>query len=129
VFVAALRPLRSGATRPEVRGYLAATAQSKLATFWRNRLGAQVTTIDLAAAARFFDDQQIESDARVRAWRLLEDLPERYRQILELRFLGAFSVKEAADAMGISVANAKVLQHRALRMAAMSGWAEPAGTD
>jgi RNA polymerase sigma-70 factor (ECF subfamily) len=40
---------------------------------------------------------------------------------LELRFLQAFSVREAASEMGVSVANAKVLQYRALRMAAQSG--------
>ena len=33
-------------------------------------------------------------------------------------FLQAFSVREAAGQMGVSVANAKVLQHRALQMAA-----------
>jgi RNA polymerase sigma-70 factor (ECF subfamily) len=36
---------------------------------------------------------------------------------LELRFLEGCSIKEAADIMGITVANTKVLQHRALRMA------------
>jgi DNA-directed RNA polymerase specialized sigma24 family protein len=35
-----------------------------------------------------------------------------------LRFLEACSIKEAAHTMQISVSNAKVLQHRALRMAA-----------
>jgi RNA polymerase sigma-70 factor (ECF subfamily) len=48
-------------------------------------------------------------------------LPDRYRRILELRFLEACSIKEAAEAMEISVSNAKVLQHRALRMAARVG--------
>ena len=33
----------------------------------------------------------------------------------------ACSIKEAANAMQISVSNAKVLQHRALRMAAAAG--------
>jgi RNA polymerase sigma-70 factor (ECF subfamily) len=58
------------------------------------------------------------SDAPDRAGRILAALPERYRRILELRFLEACSIKEAAQAMQVSVSNAKVLQHRALRMAA-----------
>ena len=45
-------------------------------------------------------------------------MPERYRQILELRFLRAMSIKEAAREMDVTVGNAKVLQHRALRAAA-----------
>jgi RNA polymerase sigma-70 factor (ECF subfamily) len=49
---------------------------------------------------------------------ILGALPDNYRRILELRFLESCSVGEAAVAMGISTANAKVLQHRALRRAA-----------
>ena len=49
---------------------------------------------------------------------ILSALPDNYRRILELRFLDSCSVGEAATAMGISTANAKVLQHRALRRAA-----------
>jgi RNA polymerase sigma-70 factor (ECF subfamily) len=48
----------------------------------------------------------------------LAALPDRYRRILELRFLEACSIREAAQGMDVSVGNAKVLQHRALRMAA-----------
>jgi RNA polymerase sigma factor (sigma-70 family) len=118
VFRATLRPLRLGASRPEVRGYLAAAAQSTLAAYWRRRIGAEATRIELADAVRFLDDPQTDSDAGARAERLLERLPERYRQILKLRFLDTLSVKEAAATMGVSVPSAKVLQYRALRMAA-----------
>ena len=118
VFRATLRPLRLGASRAEVRGYLAATAQSTLAAYWRRRIGAEATRIELAAALRFLDDPQTDSDTGTRPQRLLERLPERYRQILKLRFLDSLSVKEAAATMGVSVSSAKVLQYRALRMAA-----------
>jgi RNA polymerase sigma-70 factor (ECF subfamily) len=66
------------------------------------------------------EPELVASDAPDRVGRLLEKLPQNYRRILELRFLQAFSVREAATQMGVSVANAKVLQHRALRMAAQS---------
>jgi RNA polymerase sigma-70 factor (ECF subfamily) len=125
VFLAALRPLRLGASRGEVRSYLVATARTVLAGYWRRRMGVQVTSIDPETAAGYLDDRSPPSDAPVRARRLLDALPERYRRILELRFLDALSIKEAARAMRISVANAKVLQHRALRMAARSSPAEP----
>jgi DNA-directed RNA polymerase specialized sigma24 family protein len=45
-------------------------------------------------------------------------LPDNYRRILELRFLQGLSIKESAAELGISVGNAKVRQHRALRLAA-----------
>ncbi len=114
VFRATLRPLRLGASRPEVRGYLATTAQSALAAYWHRRVGIEATRIEVAAALRFLDDPQAGSDAGARTQRLLERLPERYRQILKLRFLDTLSVKEAAATMGVSVSSAKVLQYRAL---------------
>jgi RNA polymerase sigma-70 factor (ECF subfamily) len=56
-----------------------------------------------------------------RAGLVLARLPERYRRILELRFLQSKSLKEVATEMRITVGNAKVLQHRALRRAAEAG--------
>ena len=49
---------------------------------------------------------------------LLAALPDRQRAILTLRFLQGCTIKQAAAELGLSVANAKVLQHRALRRAA-----------
>ncbi len=49
---------------------------------------------------------------------LLRPLPPRYRQVLELRFLANRTIEETASLLGLTVANTKVLQHRALRKAA-----------
>jgi DNA-directed RNA polymerase specialized sigma24 family protein len=38
-----------------------------------------------------------------------------------LRFLDGRSIRDTADEMGITVSNAKVLQHRALKAAAKAG--------
>jgi RNA polymerase sigma-70 factor (ECF subfamily) len=117
VFMTALKPLRVSATVPEVRKYLKMTARSVLAGYWRDRMGREITTIELDLP----DDSEqeiVESKAHDRVRHMLAKLPDNYRRILELRFLQAFSVRDAADQMGVSVANAKVLQHRALRLAA-----------
>jgi RNA polymerase sigma factor (sigma-70 family) len=117
VFMTALKPLRVSATVPEVRTYLKMTARTVLASYWRGRMGRQITTIEEDVP----DDTGVEvlpSDAPERVRHVLAHLPDNYRRILELRFLQAFSVREAAAQMGVSVANAKVLQHRALQMAA-----------
>ena len=52
---------------------------------------------------------------------ILDSLPDNYRNVLEFRFLRGYSIRETAAAMGVSVANAKVLQLRALRRAAATG--------
>jgi RNA polymerase sigma factor (sigma-70 family) len=117
VFLSALRPLRLPASTGEVRAYLYATARTVLARYWHRRLGQPVTELpaDIAAADL---GPALESAAPEQAERILAALPDRYRRILQLRFLDACSIAEAATAMGVSVANAKVLQHRALRRAA-----------
>jgi RNA polymerase sigma-70 factor (ECF subfamily) len=52
---------------------------------------------------------------------VLERLPQRYATVLELRFLQRLTVAETAQQMGISHGNAKILQYRALRKAALLG--------
>jgi RNA polymerase sigma factor (sigma-70 family) len=116
VFLAALRPLRLTASVGEVRAYLRATARTVLAAHWRETLGREITSIqDIEQPP---DSEEAISTAPQRVAQVLDNLPDRYRQILEMRFLQGNSIKEAAAELGISVANAKVLQHRALRLAA-----------
>jgi RNA polymerase sigma-70 factor (ECF subfamily) len=117
IFMTALKPLRVTATVPEVRAYLRATARTVLASYWGERLGRPLTTIE-TDVPEVAEPERAASDAPARLESLLQQLPDNYRRVLELRFLHAHSVREAARAMGVSVANAKVLQHRALRMAA-----------
>lgn len=124
VFLTAYGPLRATASIGEVRSYLSATARTVLADHWRRTLGHQVTHID----AEVFDLHVVEPDdmsdpgstsgADERAARILRGLPERQRQILALRFLHGYTIRQAAAQLGVTVANAKVLQHRALRAAA-----------
>jgi DNA-directed RNA polymerase specialized sigma24 family protein len=62
---------------------------------------------------------EIATDGGVhRAGAVLAQLPANYREVLELRFLRGYSVRETARAMNVTVTNAKVLQWRALRRAA-----------
>ena len=121
VFRTALGPLRLASSKGEVRSYLLVTARTVLASHWRRRLGLPVTSIDPAADLAYLAEPSGASgptDAPERAGTILAALPERYRRVLELRFLEACPIKEVARTMDISVSNAKVLQHRALHMAA-----------
>jgi len=117
VFLAALGPMRLSASRGEVRAYLLRAAQTVLASFWRRRLGLEVTAIEPESEAQSPEPATVGRSAE-RARRILAALPDRYRRVLELRFVEGCSVRDAAEAMGVTVANAKVLQHRALRLAA-----------
>ncbi|OBF86011.1 RNA polymerase subunit sigma [Mycobacterium sp. 852002-51163_SCH5372311] len=123
VFLAALRPLRLTASVAEVRAYLRATARTVLAAHWRETLGREITSIEDIGqlgppSPNSPDSEEAISTAPQRVAQVLDKLPDRYRRILELRFLQGSSIKETASELGISVANTKVLQHRALRLAA-----------
>jgi RNA polymerase sigma factor (sigma-70 family) len=120
VFAAALPSLRITASRAEVRGYLAATARTVLAAHWRRSFGLEITAIDVAELAGSLAEPAADPPAagRRRLEAILAQLPDRYRTVLELRFLRAYSMRDVARELGVSVSNAGVLQHRALRLAA-----------
>jgi len=117
VFLAALPRLRLPAPVHSVRGYLAATVKTVVAEHWRRHYAAPPTVsyLDEIGTEALVE---AEGDAARRALRVLALLPDRFRQVLELRFLRGFSVRQAASEMGVSAGNARVLQYRALRKAA-----------
>lgn len=118
VFMRALPRLRLAASTGEIRAYLLTTARSVLADHWTHHYGATLEPLE---------DETLGSDVPAgpapdagvdRAREVLGRLPERYRRVLELRFLSGMSLRETASELGVSVGNAKVLQLRALRKAA-----------
>ena len=123
VYMRALPRLRLRAAMAEIRSYLMATTRTVLADHWRNHYDVQLTELaeDIAAPIRLAsgadDDPDEEAGAR-RASEILAALPDHYRRVLELRFLRGYSLRETAQALGVSLGNAKVMQFRALRRAA-----------
>lgn len=131
VFLTALPRLRSEADARQIRAYLRATARTVLASHWRSTFTSEAMATELATLAeleparddRTRDDRSSASQLRARL--ILDELPASYRRVLQLRFLCSYSLKETASELGISLANAKVMQHRALRLAAdLAGSAE-----
>jgi RNA polymerase sigma factor (sigma-70 family) len=120
VFIRALPRLRLPAAIEEIRSYLLATARTVLADHWRRHYDVQLAALEegLPAAPPEPSDPASEEEGIRRANLVLASLPQNYRHVLELRFLRGYSLRETAEAMGVSLSNAKVLQHRALRRAA-----------
>jgi len=119
VFLRALPRLRPSAAEGEARAYLRATARSVLAEHWATHYALEMAEYaeDLMPSAPAPGGDEGSANRR-RVTRLLARLPDHYRRVLELRFLRGLSVKETAREMEVTVANAKVLQWRALRSAA-----------
>ena len=59
-----------------------------------------------------------DDSAAVRVQRLLQALPAHYRDVLTCRFLLNLSIRETARRLGLTMANVKVMQFRALKRAA-----------
>ncbi len=59
-----------------------------------------------------------DNSATARVERLLQALPVPYRDVLTCRFLLNLSIRETARHMGLTMANVKVMQSRALKRAA-----------
>ena len=127
VFVRAVEQLDTGREPGQIAAWLYRVAQNAIADYWRAFYRLPVVGVDhVAPGWEPADDgaarPSVPDDrASVRVQALLRNLPDRYRRVLELRFLQRMTVAETAQAMGISSGNAKVLQYRALRKAALLG--------
>lgn len=118
-FLRTLHTLRLPAPVHEVRSYLVKTARTTLADHWRKHYAAPESPMDMEhLSAPFLTTSEPIGRSTERAERILNLLPDRFRQILELRFLRGYTVTEAAGELNVSKANARVLQYRALRRAA-----------
>ena len=117
VALKAIPRLREGAPASAIRGYLFATARSVLGGFWSTRLGLSEAELheDLALAVPPAPPSEERADT---VQRILAELSDNYRRVLELRFLHGYSLKEVAAEMHSTVGAVKVMQLRALRAAA-----------
>ncbi|MCV0402276.1 MAG: RNA polymerase sigma factor [Chloroflexi bacterium] len=127
VFIRAVEQLDTSREPRQIAAWLYRVAQNAVADHWRAFYRLPVVGIDHVAPgwepAEEPPDAPAARDGATsdRLRHLLDTLPDRYRRVLELRFLERLTVAETASAMGISHGNAKVLQYRALRRAALLG--------
>lgn len=125
VFLKAARQLDSERPQASVAQWLFTVARTVLADHWRRyyRSGAMVPLDDVQSSLPESGEQQVRPSERSAQLvvEVLGLLPERYRRVLELRFLHGYSVLETAQEMGITPENVKVIQHRALAKAVQVG--------
>ncbi len=98
-------------------------ARTTIADYWRVHYRRPTRSLDALLEAGWegpVDEEltAINIESAERAQQLLQALPEQYRKVLTCRFLLNLSIKATAVRMGVSVANVKVLQFRALKRAA-----------
>lgn len=122
VFIKAVQGLQAGRSAQAVRAWLYAAARTTIADHWRDHAGER---IDLACLEHTLGapvaEERRDMTAQRRVAGLLAALPERDRRVLSLRFLHGYSPAETARLLRVTTGHVKVLQHRALKRAAVLG--------
>lgn len=121
VFLKATRLLDHHRPEASIATWLFTVARTVLADHWRRyyRGGATVELDELRLAEvpeQTAPTEPAEANV-VLLERVLGGLSERYRRVLELRFLHGYTIQETAHELDISPDNVKVIQHRALARA------------
>ena len=120
VFLKATRWLAQDRSADSIRAWLYTVARSTIADYWREQSQHPAVPLEDPDAVLYCgrDAPEEVRRTRERAWRILEALPEREREVLRLRFLHGYTAGEIGQALGLTPGNVRVLQLRALRWAA-----------
>lgn len=123
IFMKAVRGVNTERGALSVQKWLFQVARTTIADYWRARY--RIATSSLEALLEAGWEGPVESEVTVintspteRVQRLLQALPEHHREVLTCRFLLNLSIRETSMRMGLTEANVKVLQFRALKRAA-----------
>ena len=124
IFLKATRSLDLEQSPHSGSAWLFRVARTTMADYWRAhyRQAGTHSLEELVEAGwqgpSDADPILVTSSAAGRVEHILQALPDRDREVLTCRFLLHLSVRETALRMGVTEANVKVMQYRALRRAA-----------
>lgn len=124
IFMKAIRGVHTERGALSVQKWLFQVARTTIADFWRVRYRIATSSLEALLDAGWEGPAQGEATEEIntspveRVQRLLQALPEHYREVLNCRFLLNLSIRETALRLSLSEANVKVLQFRALKRAA-----------
>ncbi len=123
IFIKAMRSADHERGQQTLQRWLFQVARTTIADYWRAYYRAPVSSLEELLDGGW--EGPIEETEHIiytspseRVQKLLQALPEHYREVLTCRFLLNLTIKETALRMGLSEANVKVLQFRALKRAA-----------
>jgi len=123
-FLAIITGLRTFRGFSRFRTWMFGIARRRVVEYWRRHYEVPEYAIDLVLElvgvppADSEPDPEPSMQSNIDCARVLAELPERDRRVLECRFLERKSVHETAQELSLSEGNVKVIQHRAIRRAA-----------
>ncbi len=122
-FIKAVRSMDCERNPHSMQKWLFQVARTTVADYWRAYYRVSVGSLEELLDAGWegpVEEEPVPTSTTPaeRVQRILGALPEHYREVLTCRFLLNLSIKETAVRMGLTEANVKVLQFRALKRAA-----------
>lgn len=123
IFLKAARSIDQQRSPQSMHTWLFLVARTTVADYWRAHYREPTSSLDELLEIGWEgpveeEPTAIRSMPAYRVQRLLQALPEHYREVLTCRFLLDLSIKDTALKMGLTVANVKIIQWRALKRAA-----------
>lgn len=123
IFLKVVNSIDHERSRLSMKKWLYLIARSIIADYLRAQYRLPKSSLDELLEAGWEGPTELEviaasNRAEERVERLLQALPEKYREVLKCRFLLKLSVKATALKLGVTEANVKVMQFRALKRAA-----------
>lgn len=122
-FLRATRFIHTYSGAASFKNWLFQIAKNLLADHWKAHYAHSTLSFEEffenseAVSFSYTEEEQPSPQAEQKVESILQQLSSEYREILELRFLKGYSLKETAEALSISLSNTKVRQHRALTKA------------
>src|SRR5438105_15131711 len=109
VFLKAVRWLAQDRSAASIRAWLYTVARGTIADYWRAQSQQPTVPLEDADAVLFCGREGPEEVRRTRerAWRILDALPEREREVLRLRFLHGYTAGEIGQALGLPPGNVR----------------------
>jgi RNA polymerase sigma-70 factor, ECF subfamily len=123
IFIKAIRGVDTQRGPQSIQKWLFQVARTTIADYWRVYYRVSLNSLEelleggwegpAEAEPAIVSSRPIESVQRI-----LQALPDHYREVLTCRFLLNLSIRDTALRLGLTEANVKVLQFRALKRAA-----------
>ena len=123
IFMKAVRGVDTDRGPQSMQKWLFQVARTTIADYWRAHYRVSVNSLEELLEGGWegpLDEEPAAMDGKPedRVQRILQALPEHYREVLTCRFLLNLSIRDTALRMNLTDANVKVLQFRALKRAA-----------
>lgn len=123
IFLKAVRGLKYERGVQRMRTWLYQVARTTMVDYWRCHYRMTTSSLDVWLDAGWEDPTEddlfgVSGKPQERVQRILQALPQHYREVLTCRFLLGLSVRETALKLSLTEVNVRALQLRALKRAA-----------